>query len=104
MKHVTHFNIESKPISHQTKPPYVYYIAYAYLNASSLRPNPLSPSSSPTMESNQARIIVCQGTEEECEQFIAEKTYLDEAFQWIGYLVAGGIGAILTRIFQNASP
>ena len=81
-----------------------YYIAYAYLNASSLRPKPMSPASSPTMESDQARIVVCQGTEEECEQFVADQTFLDDAFQWVGYLVAGVGGAILTLIFQDVSP
>ena len=33
-----------------------------------------------------------------------KQTFLESVYQWIGYLVAGISGAILTLIFQNASP
>lgn len=94
MKYVTHFSVQmdNEPLRRGN------YLTYAYLNTSSLRRIPFSPEH---WEQDQARILVCQGSEEKCEQFVADITFLDEAFQWVGYLVAGGIGAILTLIFQN---
>ena len=95
MKHITHFEIEHKALGHGEPP---YHVAYAYLNASG---SSISKPSGPSISEGQARILVCQGSREECEQFIVEKQFLEGAFQWLGYLVAGGIGAILTLIFQS---
>ena len=110
MKHVTHFSVQTEAVvrgSVMTSG----YVAYAYINASSVRSNYtlnniLRGDRCPeeTSVSDQTRILVCQGSAEECEQFVADKTFLEEAFQWVGYLVAGGIGAILTLIFQNLRP
>ena len=48
----------------------------------------------------QASVLVYEGTSEECEQFIKEQIGLQTAWQWIGYLVAGGVGAVLTLLFS----
>ena len=89
MKHVTHFRIV-QGMSH------LYpnlCVAYAYLDTGSFRSSDFSPD---TWHSDQARVPVCQGSMEECERFIVEQQQLESAFQWIGYLVAGGVGAVLT--------
>ena len=51
-------------------------------------------------EQVQASVSVYAGTSEECEQFIKEQIGLQTAWQWIGYLVAGGVGAVLTLLFS----
>ena len=100
IKHITHFEIEEKNLGlGDGSPP--YYVAYAYLNASSMR---WSPSAERNYEQDQARISVCQGSKEECGEFIDKTQFLEGLFQWVGYLVAGGIGAILTLIFQSIRP
>lgn len=56
---------------------------------------------------DQAFEIVKHGTYEECEEFVKEQICLQTVYQWLGYIVAGGIGAVLTLIvqhFQNGSP
>ena len=95
MKHITHFEIEHKALGHGEPP---YHVAYAYLNASG---SSISKPSGLSISEGQASIVVCRGTEQECEQFVNEQKYLETAYQWLGYLVAGGIGSVLTLIFQS---
>ena len=97
MKHITHFSIEidNEPMRRGN------HFCYAYLDTTGLG---WKPNRRNQWGEDQVRILVCQGSKEECEQFIVEKQLLESAFQWLGYLVAGGIGAILTLIFQNGSP
>ena len=90
MKHVTHFSIEMDTAERRGN-----NLGYAYLNTNEIRMNENLLKD----EQNQARILVCQGSVEECEQFIVEKQLLESVFQWLGYLVAGGVGAVLTLIF-----
>ena len=77
-------------------PPKIRYDVVAYLNASD---EGLSPRQHEIVE-GQAFITVKRGTCEECEEFIKERLLLQSALQWIGYLVAGGVGAVLTLIFS----
>ena len=92
MKHVTHFRIESDAPERRGN-----NLVYAYIDSNEVRSSPgILPTPS---ELNQARILVCQGSQEECEQFIVEQQQLESMFQWLGYLVAGGVGAVLTLIF-----
>ena len=91
MKHITHF----ERLEDRRSP---YHVAYAYLNASG---STISKQSGVSVSQGKASILVCQGSKEECEQFIVEKQLLEGAFQWLGYLVAGGTGAVLTLIFQK---
>ena len=90
MNHITHFSIELS-----NAPTRIPYDVVAYLNASN---KGLDPRQGETVD-GQAFITVKRGTHEECEEFIKEQINLQTAWQWIGYLVAGGIGAILTLIF-----
>lgn len=48
------------------------YLVYAYLDSAS---SPLS------------RLLVCQGSKEECGEFIAKQQFLEGLFQWVGYIV-----------------
>ena len=89
MKHITHFRIESDDAPERRN----NNLVYAYLDSNEIR---WSPNQHSFWNSDQARILVCQGSKEECEQFIVEQQQLESAFQWIGYVVAGGIGAVLT--------
>ena len=108
MKHITHFTIEQNPNLYGINQDARFrkieknsFTTYAYLDASQSGIYKRSRQNPPQ---EQIRLSVCQGSKEECEQFIVEKHLLEEAFQWLGYLVAGGVGAILTLIFQNAPP
>lgn len=88
MKHVTHFSIE---LDHPQRSG--NNLAYAYIDT----PQSRIPSDRVT---DQVRVLVCQGNKEECEQFILEKQLLEGAFQWLGYLVAGGVGGTLLTIYM----
>ena len=95
INHITHFSIVkiNAPAEfeiHET------HAVTAFLDASS---RSLSiPDLSDIQE--QASVSVYAGTSEECEQFIRERIGLQTAWQWIGYLFAGGVGAVLTLIFS----
>ena len=89
--HITHFTIENAYIPHD----YKTHSVYAYLDAG--ESGIYAPRQSPPQV--QIRIPVCQGTGEECQVFIKEQTFLESAYQWLGYLVAGVLGAIITVIF-----
>ena len=91
MKHVTHFRIESDAPERRGN-----NLGYAYLDTGSYRWDRFEQP-----KQDQARILVCQGSREECEQFIVEQQLLESTFQWLGYLVAGGVGAVLTYLFTK---
>ena len=105
MKHVTHFRVQTKRVVRGDVLTPIY-VAYAYLNADSFRSSynlddillGKRRPKQPTVV-DQARIPVCQGSREECREFIDKQQFLEGLFQWIGYLVAGGVGAVLTLIF-----
>ena len=92
VNHITHFSIQQVPLPYETEKT---YIAYAYLNAG--ESGIYFPKESPPQV--QVHIPVCQGRREECVEFIDKQKFLEGLFQWVGYLVAGGIGAVLTLIF-----
>ena len=92
LTHITHFRIEvvknpTKRVSHDV---------VAYLDTSHIGHNPREGK----VVEGQASRTVKRGTHEECEQFIKEQIGLQTAWQWLGYLVAGGIGAVLTLFFS----
>ena len=55
------------------------YAVYAYLNTNE-------------------QFMVCLGTEKKCQQFIKKKLRWQAISQWIGYLVAGTLGAVLAAV------
>ncbi len=101
MKHITHFAIKEvlEPgLFDEIMDEYVHY-AYAYLDAT------MSSFDIKTMgntQLDQTCILVCRGSKEECEQFIREQQLLESVFQWLGYFVAGGIGAVLTYFLTGS--
>ena len=92
MNHITHFRIE---VSNNAK--IHTHDVVAYLDTSM---NGHEPREGKSIE-GQARITVKRGNYEECEQFVNDQTFLQAAYQWIGYLVAGGVGAVLTFLFSR---
>ena len=90
MIHITHFSIKEIRFDDST-----FYVVEAFLDASAISLLP------PTFhaEQDQASLTVHRGTHEECEQFVKDQTFLHDAYQWIGYLAAGLVGAIITLIF-----
>ena len=92
ISHITHFRIMGSTYDNRIPD----HEVNAFLDASA------NYFSGRTMESkpDQTYIKVYQGTSEECEQFIREKIGLQTAWQWLGYLVAGGVGAVLTLLFS----
>ena len=107
MKHVTHFSVQTERVVRRNVITSIY-VAYAYLNADSLRSTyglddilrgrrrPEQP-----MVVDQARIPVCRGSRTECREFVDKQQFLEGLFQWVGYLVAGGVGAVLTYLFTK---
>ena len=92
MTHITHFSIEQIILDDSLD---VHEVS-AFLDASA---KSFSPSNYDDVQ-DQASLTVYHGTYEECEQFITEQIGLQSAWQWIGYLVAGGVGAVLTLLFS----
>ena len=92
MIHITTFSIVERGYSSNR----TTHEVYAFLDTSSKIFNPFDLSSN---QQEQASVIIYRGSHEECEVFVKEKTFLQVAFQWIGYLVAGGVGAVITLIF-----
>ena len=92
MTHITHFSIVGPTYDNRIPD----HEVYAFLDASANHPTgrTLEP------EPDQASLMVYQGTYEECDQFIKEQIGLQTAWQWLGYLVAGGVGAVLTLLFS----
>ena len=91
INHITHFSIEVG-----NDPVRIPYDVVAYLDASNIGREPRQHK----VVEGQAFVTVKRGTHEECEQFIKEQIGLQTAWQWIGYLVAGGVGAVLTLLFS----
>lgn len=94
MSHITHFSIVKigSPVE------YEIHQVTVFLDTSEGQfiPSKLDPTQV------QASVLVYEGegTHEECEQFIREQIGLQTAWQWIGYLVGGGVGAVLTLLFS----
>ena len=92
MVHITHFSI----VKMGSPAEYEIHQVTAFLDASAgeFMPSKLD------IAQVQASVLVYDGTYEECEEFIKEQIGLQAAWQWIGYLVAGGVGAVLTLLFS----
>ena len=92
MSHITHFSIQS--ILFNRDSPDYEVVVFLDASAQSLL--------LPTLDSeqDQACLTVCQGPEKKCKRFIKRKLRWQSISQWIGYLVAGGLGAVLTYLFQ----
>ena len=52
---------------------------------------------------DQTSIWVYEGSEKQCVGFIKRKLRWQTIYQWLGYLVAGGIGAVLTYFLTKLS-
>ena len=96
MKHITHFKIEEDDSVRRGN-----HLVYAYLDTSSPRRR-MGYEASQRWEQDQARILVCQGSKEECREFVEKQQFYEDLLQWVGYFVAGGIGAIITLIFSSS--
>ena len=94
MNHITHFAIKELPTPNQTNEKYGVSV---YLNASE------KAISTPRLglTQDQVSVLVYRGTMKKCTRFIKRKLLWQSVSQWIGYLVAGGVGAVLTYLFQQ---
>ena len=92
INHITHFSIVEPTYDNRIPD----HEVYAFLDTSAGQ----FTSSKLDNAQVQASVLVYEGTHEECEQFIKEQIGLQTAWQWIGYLVAGGVGAVLTLLFS----
>ena len=95
LTHITHFKIEDSNASANTPCDVV-----AYLDANHIGYNPREHE----VVEGQAFVTVKRGTAKKCKWFIKRKLLWQFISQWIGYLVAGGLGAVLTYLFQKFSP
>ena len=92
MNHITHFAIRQMPTPNsETNETYGVEV---YLNASE------KAITTPRLglSQDQTSVLVYRGTEKKCQQFIIRKLRRQSISQWIGYLVAGGLGAVLAAV------
>ena len=94
MIHITHFAIRELPTPNSEINE--TYAVEAYLNANDSHIQPRRE-----MTQVQARVLVYRGSEKRCKGFIKKKLFWQSLHQWIGYLVAGGLGAVLTFLLQQ---
>ena len=98
LNHITHFSIMESDFDNFDNRLSSHGV-YAFLDASE------EPPHSPQHEFSQDQVylIVYRGSYKKCVRFINRKLRLQSISQWIGYLVAGGLGAVLTYLFQQLS-
>ena len=87
INHITHFSIVEPTYDNRIPDHEVIVFLDASANYT-LEPEP-----------DQASLTVYQGSYKKCKRFIKNKLRWQSVSQWIGYLVAGGVGAVLTLIF-----
>lgn len=92
INHITHFEI--KVVKQPTKR--ISHDVVAYLDAIKSEYN--ITESETHIVPDQVIVTVHRGTHEECEQFIEEKIRQQTISEWIGYLVAGSVGAVLAAV------
>ena len=93
LNHVTHFTVR-----HSFGQLHAYTVD-AYLDAS--EQGLTTPRAGLTQD--QTSIWVYEGSEKQCVRFIKRKLRWQTIYQWLGYLVAGGIGAVLTYFLTKLS-
>lgn len=93
LNHITHFSIVEPTYDNRIPD----HEVYAFLDASEGQ----FTSSKLDTAQIQASVLVYEGTEKKCKRFIKRKLRRQSISQWIGYLVAGGLGAVLTYLLQQ---
>lgn len=81
MNHITHFTIRTLPSPIPSKEKNTIYGVKVYLDAQ-----------------DKTGVLVYRGTEKKCQQFIKKQLRRQAISQWIGYLVAGGLGAVFAAV------
>ena len=90
INHITHFSIVGSTYDNRIPD----HEVYAFLDASEEAPH----SSQHEFSQGQAYLKVYSGSYKKCKRFIKKKLRWQSVSQWIGYLVAGGVGAVLTYL------
>ena len=96
MNHITHFHISISLAPNEKGT----YDVMAHLDATEMR---LDRANYKPIE-DQAYVTVYKGTLGKCKRFIWQKRFREWLSKWIGYLVAGGVGAVLTFLFSQLFP
>ncbi len=89
INHITHFEIELS-----NDPAIKPYDVVAYLDTETIGHNPREGEE----VDGQAFVTVKRGTAKHCKRFIRRKLCWQFIRQWVGYLVAGSVGAVLTSL------
>ena len=89
INHITHFEIKLS-----NNPTIKPYDVVAYLDTETIGHDPREGKE----VEGQAFVTVKRGTEKQCKWFIKRKLCRQFISQWLGYLVAGGLGAVLTYL------
>lgn len=93
MNHITHFAVKMTPNQSSEPDAPREYAVGAYLDTSKMAGTPQLG-----LGQDQAFVFVYVGTLKKCKKFIKKKLRWQSISQWIGYLVAGGLGAVLTYL------
>ena len=93
MNHITHFSIVKMNAPAEFKIHEIHEVT-AFLDTSE---GQFIPSKLDT-EQVQASVSVYAGTEKKCKRFIKRKLRRQSISQWVGYLVAGGLGAVFAAV------
>ena len=100
MNHITHFTIQYD--SHHLSREQHNVYAHLTFEMTKLTPDYRAYGGGPPTEYTTAyEILVFNGTIEECQQYVTEKTLLQQTYHWLTHLVAGLLGGLVIWLIQR---
>ena len=97
MNHITHFTIRYGDDDYSRDQHNVY--AHFTFEMTKLTPDYRAYGGGPpTPYTTAYEILVFSGTIEECQQYVTEKTLLQQTYHWLTHLAAGILGGLLTLL------
>lgn len=97
MNHITHFTIQYGDDDYSRDQHNVY--AHLTFEMTKLtRDYRAYGGGPPTPYTTAYEILVFSGTIEECQQYVTEKTLLQQTYHWLTHLAAGIFGGLLTLL------
>ena len=100
MNHITHFTIQYVYDDYSSDQNKVY--AHLTFEMTKLTPDHRAYGGPPpTQYTTPYEILVFSGTIEECQQYVTEKTLLQQAYHWLTHLAAGLLGGLVIWLIQR---
>ena len=100
MNQITHFTIQYD-FDHFSREEHNVY-AHLTFEMTKLTPDDRAYGGDPpTPYTTAYEIPVFSGTREECQQYVTEKTLLQQTYHWLTHLVAGLLGGLVIWLIQR---